>query len=251
MMTKQQIIKSAKEQMALDLACCLDDFNKEENTIVTYRQLRGRRVFKREDYFMKIAAFGKGAVISADSVIHEWCRDFFSRHKGIDCFEHPIMSEIDVELAKYGKKLGFLHEFYLPYPGFARVSNKVFDIKWFEREEIPSLYGDKRFNNALLYDINSPRQDILAVASYDGDEITAMAGASMDSETMWQIGIDVMPEHREKGIAVYLVGLLTDEIIKRGAIPYYGTWAANIASRTIAQKCGYFPAWVEMYSVNK
>jgi len=39
---------------------------------------------------------------------------------------------------------------------------------------------------------------------------------------------------KHKGIAKYLVNLLTVEIFKRGAIPYYGTWCSNIASRNIA-----------------
>jgi predicted GNAT family acetyltransferase len=124
------------------------------------------------------------------------------------------------------------------------------DLRWYEKEEIPSLYDDRRFNNAILYDADSPRPDMIAVASYDNGEITGMAGCSKDCGSMWQIGIDVLPEYRQRGVATTLVSLLTDEIFKRGKIPYYGTWCSNIASRTIAQNCGYFPAWVETYSAS-
>lgn len=249
-MDKHHIIRLGMEQMALDLACSPKDFEKAENTIVTYKQLDGRRIFSSEDYFIKIATFGNGAVVSSNPLINDWCRDFFSKHRGIDCFEHPIMSGIDLELAKYGKRLNVVHELYLPYCNFKRKQDKLADIKWFEKDEISNLYNDRRFKNALIYDVNSPRPDILAVASYDGDKITGMAGASMDCEKCWQIGIDVLPEYRQNGIATYLVGLLTDKIFKRGSIPYYGTWCSNIASRNIAQNCGFFPTWVEMYSVD-
>ncbi len=249
-MDKYQVIRLAMEQMSLDLACSSNDFEKMENTIVTYRQLEGRRIFSSEDYFIKVATFGKGAVVSANPLIHNWCKDFFSKHRGIDCFEHSVMCLIDEELNKYGKKLNVVHELYLPYCNFSQKLDKVAEVKWFEKEEIPSLYKDERFKNALLYDANSLRPDILAVASYDGEKITGMAGASMDCEKFWQIGIDVLSEYRQKGIANYLVGLLTNEILKRGAIPYYGTWCSNIASRNIAQNCGFFPAWVEMYSID-
>ena len=249
-MDKSKVLRMAMEQLSLDLVCSPGDFLKSENTITAYKQLEGKRMFSTEDYFIRIAAFGRGAVISANEQIHSWCHDFFKNHRGIDLFEHPIMCDMDTEFVKYGKRMGPIHEMYLPYYDFNRRQDKVSEVKWFEKEEIPALYEDKRFNNALLYDVHSLRPDVLAVASYDGEKITGMAGASMDSESFWQIGIDVLPEYRQNGLATYLVALLTDEIINRGAVPYYGTWCSNIASRNTAQNCGYFPAWTEMYSVS-
>lgn len=249
-MDKKTIIKIGMEQMALDLACSAQDFKKTENTVVTYQRLPGRRMFSKEDYFIQVATFGYGAVVSANPLIQDWCKEFFSKQRGIDCFEHPIMREIDLELAKYNKKLNVVHELYLPYYKFSRRLEKPAVIRWFEKLEIPNLYNDKRFKNALNYDANSLRPDVLAVASYNQGKITGLAGASMDCKKLWQVGIDVLPDYRHQGIASYLVGVLADEIFNRGAIPYYGTWCSNIASRNIALKCGFFPAWVKMYSVD-
>jgi predicted GNAT family acetyltransferase len=74
-----------------------------------------------------------------------------------------------------------------------------------------------------------------------------MAGASNDCAMMWQIGMDVLPGYRNKGLAAYLVNWLTLEVINRGYIPYYGTAASNIASQRVAHRAGYCPAWVCSY----
>ena len=49
-----------------------------------------------------------------------------------------------------------------------------------------------------------------------------MAGASMDSPVMWQIGINVDSDTRAKGIGKMLVTLLKNEILGMNRLPYYG-----------------------------
>ena len=108
---------------------------------------------------------------------------------------------------------------------------------------------DDRFEEAFAFDKNHP--DVLAVAAFDGDNIMGIAGASADSKTMWQIGIDVLHEYRGRGIGTNLVTLLKNEILKRGKIPFYGTVESHIHSQNIAVNAGFFPAWAELYSVAK
>ena len=79
----------------------------------------------------------------------------------------------------------------------------------------------------------------------DGDTIMGMAGCSEDAPHWQQIGIDVLPEYRSRGIGTYLVTLLRNKIIEIGDVPFYGTAAANIQSQNIAIKSGFRPAWVE------
>ena len=40
----------------------------------------------------------------------------------------------------------------------------------------------------------------------------------------------------------------SQRIVKLGKLPFYGTAAANTHSQSIAVKCGFFPAWVEVSS---
>lgn len=67
---------------------------------------------------------------------------------------------------------------------------------------------------------------------------------------MWQIGIDVLPEYRGNRVASTLVSKLTDIIIGKGIVPYYGTSWSNIASIRTAASSGYQLAWVEMTAID-
>jgi len=73
-----------------------------------------------------------------------------------------------------------------------------------------------------------------------------MAGCSEDAPGWMQIGIDVMPEYRSRGVGAYLVTLLKNKILEMGDIPFYGTGVSNYYSWNIALNCGFRPAWVEI-----
>ena len=45
----------------------------------------------------------------------------------------------------------------------------------------------------VLYGFRLTFQDVLAVGAYDGARLVGLAGCSADCESMWQIGVDVLP----------------------------------------------------------
>ena len=110
------------------------------------------------------------------------------------------------------------------------------------------LYGNENFPNAICDKFKPERPDVLCVVAMDGDKIMGMAGCSADTPELWQIGIDVLPEYRGRGVAKTLVTLLRNETFRRGAIPYYGTSLSNLASWKTALECGFKPCWVESES---
>lgn len=71
-----------------------------------------------------------------------------------------------------------------------------FPVKWYEEKETEVFQGDGRFGEALLFDDETP--DMLAVCAMEKDVILGMAGATRDSEQMWQIGVNVTDAGRGK-----------------------------------------------------
>ena len=126
-----------------------------------------------------------------------------------------------------------------------------FELRWFEQKEIMQLYGQETFSNALCEKFLPQRPDILAVGAMQEEKIIGLAGCSADTALFWQIGIDVLPAYRGMGIGTKLVQLLKNEVFRRGVIPFYGTSLSNIHSWNIALNCGFYPAWVEIETVEE
>jgi len=245
-MTNQDILHLVKTQIANELSCAVADFAGAENRVTLARWYPGCRRFLTEKPLCHMACFGKAAVVTTDERWHTWMTAFVKKHEGIRCFDCRQLIAINDELRKNGACLSFLSEYYLPDVTAARSRAGGLDVKILEQQEIVSLYSDPRFQMALGYSTAEKRRDVLAAVAYDGAEIMGVAAASNDTDCMYQIGIDVVPSYRNRGIAATLTGMLTDEILRRGKIPFYGTWWSNIASRKVALRSGYTPAWVEI-----
>lgn len=245
MFTKTELMNITKAQLAADYNCKVTDFTKSENTITKNELIKGRRIYSSDGCFMKILCFCDSAIITADEQIIPWMDENFRDEDASWLFDYPKLRFIDKKLNEFGHQIADVHHYYIPRANAGEV-NPLYSIKWFEHEEIDQFRDDDRFEEALAFDKVHP--DVLAVAAFEGDRIMGMAGASADSETMWQIGIDVIPEYRGRGVATNLTALLKQEILKRGKIPFYGTVESHNISKNIAISAGFIPAWAEAYS---
>ena len=63
---------------------------------------------------------------------------------------------------------------------------------------------------------------------------------------MYQIGVDVLPAYRQKGIASALTSRLARAVLDLGKLPFYCAAWSNLRSVKNALKCGFTPAWVEL-----
>ena len=248
MYTKTEVLQIVKAQLALDYNCQLSDFEKEKNTIVENNLIDGRRIYDSDGCFFKMLSLGNKAVISASPMIVPWCEANLSNRDAAWIFQYPKLRMIDEKLQQLGHEITDIHHYYIPNCDVSRIK-PITSIKWYESEDILQFEDDNRFEEALAFDENRP--DVLAVAAFDGDKIMGIAGASEDSKTMWQIGIDVLPDYRGKGVGTNLVTFLKDEILNRGKIPFYGTVESHFYSQNIAINAGFFPAWAELYSAIK
>ncbi|MCL2092829.1 MAG: GNAT family N-acetyltransferase [Treponema sp.] len=251
--SKQELLSIFKTQLAKEYNCRPGDFDTPHNLVTLQRNHPERRHYTEGAFFFQMATFGNGAVITSDEAMHGWLREYIDQKTGHWLFEHPHLMAIEKKLEEFGKKLFQSHHMFIPPggPGEAFIPHGGTTLKWFEGQEIHQFYGDKRFRNALCDRYRSERPDILALAAYDGEEISAMAGCSADTPDLWQIGIDVIETYRGQGLGAFLVGLMTREILTRGKIPFYGTSLSNIPSWRIALSCGYLPAWVEIATIEE
>lgn len=245
MYTKSEIINMAKKQLVLDYNCQLSDFEKEGNTITENVLIEGRRTFESDGCFLKILCIEGKAIIFADEKIKPWVEEKILNKDASWLFSYGNLRTIDNKLREFGHEIYEVKNFYLPNEVVADIKPHA-KVRWFERDEILQFQGDSRFGEAFTFGEDAP--DVLGVAALDGDIIMGMAGSSKDSTTLYQIGIDVLPEYRGKGIGANLVAILKQEILRRGKVPFYGTSVSHVISRNVAINAGFFPAWVELYS---
>ena len=114
--------------------------------------------------------------------------------------------------------------------------------------ELPEFAG---FDNSIQYGENYVGPDEIILYAKHNNTVVAMAGASKDTEEMWQIGVDVKKDYRNKGLATALVSNLANIIIEKGKIPYYSTTSSNIPSQLVAYKCGFMPFWYSKKTINR
>jgi len=236
-MTNEKMLDIVRSQLAIDLNCTAEDLSGEQDSIIytIARENPGRRPFPRSDPHFEMLSMGSAIVVSA------------SPH---------LLATIKMQLAKAGRdeafSMPFVYghgQFYLPDISQIKPLNPPggFDYDMAEQREIQALYRLEGFHYAIGNQSGHPRPDVLALLAIKNGIIVGMAGASEDCASMWQIGINVHRDHRNHGLAAYLVNRLTLEILKRNYVPYYGTASSNIASQRVAHRAGYFPAWVCAY----
>lgn len=232
---KSKILEIVSKQLAIDMNCNSEDFFKDGIVFCEAKLNEGRRMFDRQSPFLEIATMGKSIVVSADRDILTKVKPLLENRTREDIFAAPFI---------FGHSLYYTPDCNrlkkLPMP-----DGYNFYIK--EGKEIHDLYKIPGFENAVQYDENHPRPDVIAIYAMYGNEIVAIAGASHDSSLMWQIGIDVLPRFRNKGLATCLVSNLAILIMERGVLPYYGTASSNIASQSVAYRSGFVPTWMCSY----
>ena len=244
-MIKQKL----RELLSLEYNCNPDDFLRSDNVLTASELHEGRRVYSPEKYFFHMVTMGGNAVVTADECMHDFLGAYIEGKQGHYLFEIPNLLPIEHELNKYGYTLTQTHHMFLPCRQIE--AEKDYPVKWFFDNEIHSFYGDERFPNAICPEYKPERPDRIVVCAYDGDTIMGMAGCSEDALHWQQIGIDVLPEYRSKGVGTYLVTLLKNKITECGDIPFYGTSVSNYHSWNIALNCGFYPAWLEIGASEK
>ncbi len=191
---------------------------------------------------------GIGAIISVDQRDLNWAQKTFRTSDRDQMLAEFIKHGAERNLTVHG-----------PYPRFTAPSNgitkpeyspeytvRVVDIES-ELASNPTMIDRAHFSNAISLEPNSSgRPTVFAAVAQAKSKIVGVAGVSKDSEFMYQIGIDILPDHRGCGLGPAMTAAASRAVFDVGALPYYGTTSSNIASMRTALAAGLRPTWVEV-----
>jgi len=247
---QESALQVVKKILASDFACAESDFDKAGVTFHLCKEIEGARRFPLPEKFLAVVTMGRGVVVSCSAERLQWARVNLINFTPDELFYAPTVA-LMVNLVTrdnqtmFGPELKYICtlDTFKPHSTWEDIELSIIN-----EEAIRQLYENNRFSNALGHQYNPGRPTLLACSAKCDGVIAGLAGASADTESMWQIGIDTLPEYRNRGIGKALVSRLTEELFNIKKLPYYSAGTNNIASRRIAISLGYRPAWVEVYS---
>lgn len=243
MFNNREIIKIAMRQSALDINCGEEDFLKKENVITRLEIGENARKYFAEPIACDFVSYGNNIVASVKDEYREPVSEYIAKFEPYHCFETPNIHWLEERMSEYGQSVCFMAEYFLPDMNKLRRLECGYEIKVLEKDDFSHLYLTE-WGNALCE--KRKELDVLCAGAYDRGKLVGLAGCSADCDDMWQIGVDVLPEYRRRGIASSLTSSLALEAAERGKVPFYCCAWSNIRSARNAIKSGFVPAWAEM-----
>lgn len=242
-MTNNEIFHIALQQSACDCNCMPEDFLSGKNKVVLSQKSENARAYLELPFECDLVSYGNNIVAQVSPRMRETIEWYINKYPVEHCFESPNVIALNEKLAAFGYKVCFMAEYFLPDLNALRPLSCGYELRILHPEDFEPYYTEE-WNNALCE--KRKHLDKLAVGAFDGQKLVGLAGCSADCEMMYQIGVDVLPEYRKKGIASAVTSTLAFETLKLGKVPFYCAAWSNIKSVRNALKCGFRPAWVEL-----
>jgi predicted GNAT family acetyltransferase len=246
---RQQALEMLRATLAADYACDPACFDRDQTIVVEARILPGRRRFPIRAKALTLLTTGRGALISCSAARLAWVQADLAQRSRQDLFSFTTLAQINEVVARDGQTLDG------PFPRYLCASDTLravappagIRIELIERAEIERAYACPGFDNALSYQLDQERPDMVAVIAWQSGAVVGMAGASADNDLLWQIGVDVLPPHQGRGIGKALVSRLSAAVLAAGRTPYYATRIDHLHSSKTALSVGYWLAWLDAY----
>ena len=242
-MNNKEILEIAVKQSAEDIGCKPEDFFSGSNTVVPFRLGKNAKKYYKLPVGCNFISYGNNVVAAAGDELFEIVKEYINKFEFYHCFESPNMYWLNKRIEPLGQTVCFMAEYYLPDVNRLTALQTPYELRVLNQDNFKELYLPE-WSNALCSD--RKELDVLGVGAYDGEKLVGLAGCSADADEMWQIGVDVLPEYRRKGIASAITSRLAVEILERGKVPFYCTAWSNMRSVRNAVKSGFIPAWAEM-----
>lgn len=241
MLTNEEIRRIALVQSAIDYGCKPEDFLRDQGKVTISRENPAARKYLPLPFDLDMTSYGNCIVAQCSERLAPVAAEYMAKYDVSHAFETPHLQALDDLLAPYNLKTCFMAEYFLPDVEILKELPCAYELRVLHREDFADLYKPE-WSDALCAD--RAQLDVLGVGAYDGEKLVGLAGCSADCEDMWQIGVNVLPEYRRKGIAAAVTSRLALEILARDKVPFYCAAWCNLKSVRNAIKCGFRPAWV-------
>lgn len=227
MISRDEMKERAKAYVAAHLNCKPEDLER-EGTVFAAREAAGAS-------FLKIAAMGNSVVVSASPGLLPSVKKLTEGKSRDEIFELPFA---------YGQSIYYLPDVKalrrLPLPG-------GYGWKLLEEDGLQSLRGISGFENSLAFDEKGETPTCIVFYAEKDGKIAGLAGAAREGDGLWEMGVDVRPPHRNRGLAAALVSNLAVTILEKGIVPFYCASVTNVGSQAVAHRSGLIPCWVSTY----
>lgn len=242
-MTNQEILQIAMRQSAFDSGCAAADFLGTRNQVFISQKNENARKYLALPFDCDLTSYGNCIVASVSEALADITRGYLEKYPVEHCFETPNLLVLEDQLRPLGLRVCFMAEYFLPDVDALKPLACGYAHAFLQPADFAGLYTET-WSNALCE--NRKQLDVLAVAAFDKGEIIGLAGCSADCDTMWQIGVDVLPAYRCQGVASALTSLLALAVLRRDKVPFYCCAWSNLKSARNAIKSGFRPAWVQL-----
>jgi hypothetical protein len=227
MIKKQDIFDTIYHYIADNMNCTVEDLHSNDTIFTLNNQSLSQSV--------KILGIGNSNIITLSPDIYETAKKQLVGKNRDELFESILV---------YGQSLYYIPDLKQMKP---LSYNADFQYELLVGEGIEKLKGIKGFDNSLAFDNQGYTPTNIVLYAMKDDKIIGLAGASYVNDNLREVGIDVNPTYRGKGLATVLVRNLSIEILNRGKIPFYCASVTNIASQAVAIRSGYMPLWTDTF----
>ena len=247
--TKEEIRSVALRQSAEDHGCSPGDFEASEHRFFPAAVRKNARVYLNQPAVLDMTTYGSNVVVTCDPALTEGVRGLFAREEEFwQLFAPEGVRALDELLSPAGAVLSYATVSFLPDPKEIGRFDGVCPLRTriLGPEDFAPLYRPE-WSDALS--AKRPELDRIGVGAYDGDVLVGLAGASQDCPSMMQIGVNVLPAYRGRGIGSALTNRLAREILAMGQVPFYSAVWANVRSAGNAVRAGFRMAWAAVSAV--
>ncbi len=242
-MTYKDMLAAAMKQSAIEMNCRAEDFFSSENMVTASKADSRARKYYNQPFACNFVSYGNNVVASANNELIEVIREYIGCREWYRCFETPAVCELNDIIRPMGFSVKYMGEYFLLDPENIPDIQCSYETKHLVHDDFKELYLPQ-WSNALCE--KRPQLDVMGVGAYDNGALIGLAACSADCDNMYQIGVDVLPEYRRRGVASALTSRLAKDILTAGKIPFYCAAWSNIRSVKNALRCGLKPSWIEL-----